>query len=97
MSPCLSTLKTRNVLTLKKKVEIIKTAKKKPEFGVRKLADLFECGRTQTSSILKVALQRYNDIHTLKKGSLSFTPMLLVVEFLCLVQSPNCVLSLGHI
>ena len=52
----LSTLRSkgpRNALTLKKKVEVIKAARNNPEFGVRKLAELFECGRTQISSILK--------------------------------------------
>ena len=34
-------------------------------------------------SVVKVALQCYNDIHTFKKRSLSFLTMLLVVEFLC--------------
>ena len=52
----LSTLKTRqgrNTLSLKKKVEVIKAAKNNPQFGVRRLADLFECGKTQISSVLK--------------------------------------------
>lgn len=44
---------TRNILSLKKKVEVIQTAKKNPGTGVRKLAGLFDCGRTQISSILK--------------------------------------------
>ena len=50
----LSTLKTqgRNALSLKKKVEVIKAAKHNPQFGVRRLAELFGCGRTQISSIL---------------------------------------------
>ena len=52
----LSTLKTRqarNALSLKKKVEVIKAAKSNPQFGVRRLADMFECGRSQISSLLK--------------------------------------------
>ena len=52
----LSTLKTRqgrNALSLKKKVEVIKAAKNNPQFSVRRLADLFECGKTQISSLLK--------------------------------------------
>ena len=52
----LSTLKSkgpRNALTLKKKVEMIKAARNSPQFGVRKVADLFDCGQTQISSILK--------------------------------------------
>ena len=43
----------RNELSLKKKVELIKKADENPSFGVRKLADLFECGKTQVSGILK--------------------------------------------
>ena len=43
----------RNALTLKKKVDVIKAARNNPDFGVRKLADLFECGRTRVSTILK--------------------------------------------
>ena len=52
----LSTLKTwqaRNALSLKKKVEVIKAAKSNPQFNVRMLADMFECGRSQISSLLK--------------------------------------------
>lgn len=52
----LSTLRSkgpRNALTLKKKVDVIKAARNNPNYGVRKLADLFECGRTQISTILK--------------------------------------------
>ena len=50
----LSTLKgkSKNTLTLKKKVEVIKAAEKS-RVGVRKLAEQFNCGRTQISSILK--------------------------------------------
>ena len=43
----------RNELSLKKKVELIKKADENPTFGVRKLADLFECGKPQVSGILK--------------------------------------------
>lgn len=49
----LSTLKPRNALNLKRKVEVIKAARNNPQFGVRKLAELFDCGRTQISTILK--------------------------------------------
>lgn len=51
----LSTLKAhgRNALSLKKKVEVIKAAKNNPQFSVRRLADLFGCGKTQISTILK--------------------------------------------
>ena len=43
----------RNELPLQKKVELIKKADANPSFGIRKLAELFECGRTQVSVILK--------------------------------------------
>ena len=52
----LSTLKmwqARNALSLKKKVEVIKAAKSNPQFTVRRLADMFERGRLQISSLLK--------------------------------------------
>ena len=51
----LSTLKPqrRNALTVKKKMELIKTAESNPKLGVRKLAELYECGKTQISSIMK--------------------------------------------
>ena len=50
----LSTLKgkSQNTLTLKKKVEVIKVAVES-RVGVRRLAEQFNCGRTQISSILK--------------------------------------------
>ena len=43
----------RNDLLLKMKYEIIKTTEREPKIGVRKLAKLFECGKTQVSTILK--------------------------------------------
>ena len=51
----LSTLKPqgKNTLTLKKKVEVIKAAESNPKLGVRKLAELYDCGKTQISCILK--------------------------------------------
>ena len=51
MLTCLSTLKAQSILTFKKKVEVhvVKATKRNPEFGVRKLANLFKCGRTQIS------------------------------------------------
>ena len=50
----LSTLKgkSKNTLTLKKKVEVIKVAVES-RVGVRRLAEQFNCGRTQISSILQ--------------------------------------------
>ena len=50
----LSTLKgkSKNTLTLKKKVEVIKVAAES-RVGVRRLAEQFNCGRTQISLILK--------------------------------------------
>ena len=49
----LSTARTRNVLSLKKKVEVLTVAEKNPQIGVRRLAELFSCGKTQISTILK--------------------------------------------
>ena len=51
----LSTLKPqgRNPLTLKKQVEVIKAAESDPKLSVRKLAESYDCGKTQISSILK--------------------------------------------
>ena len=43
----------RNELPLQKKVDLINKADANPSFGIRKLAELFECGRTQVSVILK--------------------------------------------
>ena len=43
----------RNDLSLKKKYEVIRTAEKEPKLGVRKLAERFQCGKTQVSTILK--------------------------------------------
>ena len=43
----------RNELSLKKKVEVIECAKKNPNVGSRKLASLFECGKTQIQTILR--------------------------------------------
>ena len=43
----------RNDLSLKLQYEVIKTVEKEPKIGVRKLAELFHCGKTQISSILK--------------------------------------------
>ena len=49
----LSTLKPRNPFTLKKKVEVIKAAESDPKLSVRKLAESYDCEKTQISSILK--------------------------------------------
>ena len=51
----LSTLKPKgkNTLTLKQKVDVIKTADSNPKISVRKLAEIYDCGKTQISSILK--------------------------------------------
>ena len=43
----------RNDLSLKMKYEVIKTSEREPKIGVRKLAELFQCGITQVSTILK--------------------------------------------
>ena len=42
----------RNDLSLKLKYEVIKTAENEPKIGLRKLAGMFSCGKTQISSIL---------------------------------------------
>ena len=42
----------RNDLSLKLKYEVIKAVEKEPEIGIRKLAGLFSCGKTQISTIL---------------------------------------------
>ena len=53
----------RRALTLQKKFEVIKLAEEDPKLGLRKLADLFDCGKTQISGILKdkdTVLELYN-------------------------------------
>lgn len=45
--------KKRNCLTLKRKIEVIKYAKKNPGINIRSLAEIFECGKTQISKIIK--------------------------------------------
>ena len=42
----------RNDLSLKLKYEVIKAVEKEPKIGIRKLAGLFSCGKTQISTIL---------------------------------------------
>ena len=49
----ISAAKKRNCLTLKKKVEVIKYAKKIPRAGTRELGEKFQCGKTQIATILK--------------------------------------------
>lgn len=51
-SRTLSTRKRRKELTLKQKVEVIHYVKANPGVGARKVADVFECGKTQIQSIL---------------------------------------------
>lgn len=43
----------RNDLSLKLKYEVIKTVERERKIGIRKLAELFSCGKTQISTILK--------------------------------------------
>ena len=45
--------KKRNDLSLKLKYEVVKTVVKEPKIGIRKLAMLFKCGKTQISTILR--------------------------------------------
>ena len=49
----LSTAKTRNCLTLVKKVEVICAADKNPGISVQALTDIFQCGKTQVAPVLK--------------------------------------------
>jgi len=42
-----------NDLSLKLKYEVIKTVEREHKIGIRKLAELFSCGKTQISIILK--------------------------------------------
>ena len=44
--------KARNMLTLKKKCELIDMAKKNPHLSSRALAEKFGCGKTQVNKIL---------------------------------------------
>ena len=43
----------QNDLPLKSKYEVIKAAQSDPKIGVRKLAEIFQCGKTQISTIVK--------------------------------------------
>ena len=45
--------KLRNCLSLKKKIEVIKSAEKNPGITIRELAEWFDCGKTQIAKILK--------------------------------------------
>ena len=48
----MSTKKTRNTLTPKKKCELIEFANKNPQLSSRTLAEKFGCGKTQVTKIL---------------------------------------------
>ena len=43
----------RNNLTLALKYEVVKTAEREKKLGMRKLSEMFNCGKTQISVILK--------------------------------------------
>ena len=47
------TSKKRCHLSLKQKVEVIEKNKSDPKLSVRALSELFHCGKTQISDILK--------------------------------------------
>ncbi len=49
MDPCVKAKGKRNYLTLKKKVEVIKTAEKNRSMSVRELSEQFNCGKTQVA------------------------------------------------
>ena len=44
--------KKHNHLTLQKKYKLVKKTKSDPSLGIRKLAEIFDCGKTQVSTIL---------------------------------------------
>ena len=43
----------RNTLCLADKMKVIEYAKQNPSAGTRKIAEVFECGRTQIQTIIK--------------------------------------------
>ena len=47
------TKEKRNDLTLELKYEVVRTAERETKISIRKLADMFQCGKTQISTILK--------------------------------------------
>ena len=47
------TKKKSNDLTLELKYEVLRTAERETKIIIRKLADMFQCGKTQKSTILK--------------------------------------------
>ena len=49
----MSTSQKRVCLPLKKKIEVIQEAKRRPKVSVRELAEQFECGKTHIAKILK--------------------------------------------
>ena len=48
-----SSVKKRNYLTLKQKVEVITTVQNNPGINTRTLENMFNCGKTQIGKILK--------------------------------------------
>ena len=48
-----SSVKKRNDLSLKMKCEVVRTAEREPTIRSRKLAETFQCGRTQIQTILR--------------------------------------------
>ena len=45
--------KKRNDLSLQQKIDVIKASEKLPKPGIRKLAEEFNCGKTQISTVLQ--------------------------------------------
>ena len=55
--------KSRNHLSLQKKVKVIKTSQNNPSMNIRTLGEIFKCGKTQVARILKdkeALLTQYN-------------------------------------
>ena len=63
----MSSAKKRNYLTLKKKVEVIKTLQKNPGMKLCTLAGLFDCGKTQITNNIK----KKEPISSMCEGNLS--------------------------
>ena len=61
----------RNELPLQNKVELIKKVDVNPSFGIGKLAELFECGRTQVSVLLQSSTKLLDLYESMPRANLS--------------------------